>query len=199
LLPEVVVWELIRASGLLAYLFLSAAVALGIAVRVRALDWLLKRAWVFELHQVISVLALALTVTHVLLLFANNHVRFDVFSVLIPFVSPWRPLATALGILGFYLLGLLVLTSYTRSFIGQKAWRAVHFGGFAAWVMALGHGLAAGTDSGAAGVQYMYLATGTLVVMLIAFRVLDAPAPGTAARTADRAARAADGAATRRP
>ena len=52
------VWEMIRASGLIAYVLLSVSMIVGIAVRVRALDWLMKRAWVLEGHQTLSVLAL---------------------------------------------------------------------------------------------------------------------------------------------
>ncbi len=38
------IWEMIRASGLIAYALLSVSVIVGIAVRVRGLDWLMKRA-----------------------------------------------------------------------------------------------------------------------------------------------------------
>jgi sulfoxide reductase heme-binding subunit YedZ len=175
---DVVLWELIRASGLVAYVLLSLAVAVGIAVRVRGLDWLLKRAWVFESHQVTSVLALAFTGLHVVLLLGNRHVPFGAWEILVPGASSWRPFASALGTIGLYLLALLVFSSYVRSLIGQKAWRAIHYSAFLGWIVALVHGIGAGSDSTVAWVQYLYLATGVLVGFLTIFRILEGlPAP----------------------
>jgi predicted ferric reductase len=172
---DVILWELIRASGFVAYILLSAGVALGVAVRVRALDWLMRRAWVYDFHQVISILALVFTVLHVALLLVNDHVPFNFAGVLLPFSSDWRPLASALGIGSLYLLALLTASSYVRARIGQKTWRAIHYGGFLAWVMALGHGLSAGSDTDSVWVQYLYLGTGSLVGFLTLFRLLEVP------------------------
>lgn len=182
-----VTWEIIRASGLLAYLMLSMAVAMGIAVRVRALDWLAKRPWVLESHQVTSLLALAFTFTHVVILLLNSHVPFSLSEILVPFAASWRPVATTLGTLSMYLVVLLVSTSYARSFVGQRTWRTVHYGGFAAWIGALLHGLFAGSDTSVAWVQYMYLVSGSSVAFLVVFRGLEA-ALGTASssRVRDR-------------
>jgi sulfoxide reductase heme-binding subunit YedZ len=184
-------WELIRASGLVAYVLLSLATAIGIAVRVRALDWLVKRAWVFETHQLTSFLALAFTALHVVLLLGNGHVPLGVWEILLPGASSWRPFASALGTIGLYLLALLVFSSYVRALIGQKAWRAIHYSAFLAWVVALVHGIGAGSDSTVPWVQYLYLATGFLVVFLTIFRVLEAGAPQSG-----RQARRPTGAAT---
>ena len=168
------IWEMIRASGIIAYVLLSVSVFVGIGVRVRALDWLMKRSWVLEGHQTLSVLALVFTGAHIGFTLLNRHVPFTVFQVLVPFSGGWRPVAIALGIVGFWLLVLLTISSWLRPVVGQKAWRAIHYSGFACWVMALGHGVFSGTDTGAAWAQWMYLITAALVILLIAFRVLTA-------------------------
>lgn len=178
---DMAAWELIRASGILAYVLLSAAVAIGIAVRVRALDWLLKRAWVYESHQLLSLMALAFTAVHVALLLVNDHVPFSVMEIFVPFAADWRPLASALGSLALYLLVLLTVSSYVRRHIGQKVWRAVHYGGFGAWAAALVHGVSAGTDAAMPWMQYLYLVSGAVFLMLTFFRLIEAgqqrPAP----------------------
>lgn len=177
---DLVLWEVIRASGLIAYVLLSLAVMFGIGVRVRAFDWLAKRAWVFELHQAVSTLALAFTAVHVVLLLGNDHVPFGLTEILLPFASSWRRVATAAGTLALYLTTILIVTSYTRSRIGDRVWRAIHFGGFVAWGFALYHGVMAGHDSSAPWVQYMYVATGASVALLTIFRVLEATLVRTA-------------------
>ena len=42
----------------------------------------------------------------------------------------------------------LVLTSEFRRYIGPRAWRAVHWAAYAAWPLALAHGIGSGTDTG---------------------------------------------------
>jgi sulfoxide reductase heme-binding subunit YedZ len=166
-------WELIRASGLVAYVLLTAGVAMGVSVKVRALDWVMKRAWVNEAHQTVSVLALAFTLLHAVAILFNGHAPFTVTQVLVPFSATWRPFAAAMGSVSMWLVGLLVVSSWARSAIGYKTWRAIHFSGFAAWVLAVGHGITAGADSGEAWVQYLYLGSGALVGLLCVFRFLD--------------------------
>jgi predicted ferric reductase len=186
------IWEMIRASGLMAYGLLSLAVIFGVGVRVRAFDWLMKRAWVFEAHQVLSVLAFAFSVAHVALLFANQHVRFNVVDVMLPFASAWKPLPTAMGVLAMYLLALLVATSLARGAIGERTWRLVHYGGFLAWLLALAHGVFAGHDSTVAWVQYAYLATGAAVLLLIIVRVLESKSHVAGSRKPHEVQRRAD-------
>jgi sulfoxide reductase heme-binding subunit YedZ len=169
---DLAIWEAIRASGLVAFMLLSVSVALGISVGVRALDWLVKRAGVLEAHQTLSVFALAFTVLHVTLLLANSHVPFALGDVLVPFAAGWRPVPAALGSLALYASALLVLTSYLRPLIGYKTWRTIHYLGFAAWIMALAHGISAGSDSSAFWVQYVYLVSGLGVGLLVLVRVL---------------------------
>lgn len=168
------IWEMIRASGLIAYVLLSVSMIVGIAVRVRALDWLMKRAWVLEGHQTLSVLALVFTGGHMVFTLMNQFLPFTVLGILVPFATGWRPVAIALGIVGFYLLAMLTLSSWLRPVIGQKTWRTIHYSGFACWVVALAHGVFSGSDTSVAWVQWMYVVSAAAVGSLIAFRVLTA-------------------------
>ncbi|HSP54402.1 MAG TPA: ferric reductase-like transmembrane domain-containing protein [Dehalococcoidia bacterium] len=174
---DMTVWEIIRASGLVAYGLLTISVAVGIAIRLRALDWFMQRAWVLESHATVSVLALAFTGVHMLTLLLNRHVPFTPAGIFIPFASSWDPPAVAVGIVATYLAALLVVTSYVRPYIGYKTWRAVHYGGFAAWAMALGHSIGAGSDTGDVWVRYFYLASAVIVILLTLGRVFQASAP----------------------
>jgi predicted ferric reductase len=169
---DMILWQVIRASGLLAYLLLSVSVALGVSIRTRAMDGLVKRGWVNELHQSLSIASLATTALHVVMLLGNRHVAFGPGEIVIPFVSAWKPVPVAGGILALYLLALLVLSSCARTLIGQRAWRAIHYGGFAAWVLAVSHGVTAGSDWSLPVVQWLYLLSSVTIVFLLMFRVL---------------------------
>jgi predicted ferric reductase len=169
---QALVWELIRGSGLLAYIALSISTILGIAITVRAFDSITKRAYVYEGHQSVSIAALVLTGIHMVMLLFDKFVGFSVAAVLVPFAAGWRPWAVVLGIGAFYITLIVTVTSYIRPQIGQKAWRAIHYSSFAAWGFAALHGLTAGSDTGEVWVQYLYLGTAALVVLITTFRFL---------------------------
>ncbi len=169
---EAATWELIRATGLLAYLLLTLSVALGLSVNVRALDSITRRAHVYEGHQSISIAALAITVLHVATLLVHRYITFTPAEVFVPFTSDWKPVPVALGIVALYLTGLLTASSYTRNSIGQRTWRLIHFSSFIAWVAAVLHGIFAGSDTALPLVQYLYLATVSPVALLLCFRII---------------------------
>jgi DMSO/TMAO reductase YedYZ heme-binding membrane subunit len=93
------------------------------------------------------------------------------FHLVIPFSAPYEPFWTGLGTLGLYLTTLLTGSFYIRRQIGQKAWRALHYLTFGAYGLVLMHGLMAGSDTKLVPIQIMYLATGSIVLFLIYFRL----------------------------
>src|SRR3989304_2065779 len=84
------IWEIIRASGITSVVLLTVAVAMGVSVNVRALDSLMKRAWVNEAHQFISLTALAVIVFHLVLVVLNRHVPITLVEAFGAFASGWR-------------------------------------------------------------------------------------------------------------
>ena len=173
---DLLLWQLIRSAGILSYVLLSASVVMGVGLKARILEPLLKRPWAYELHSALSAASLLTLVLHVVLVVANPHVNFGLPDVLVPFSSSWRPVAVAMGIGSMYLMGLLALSTRLRPLIGQRAWRAIHYSSFLAWLMALVHGVDAGSDSGLPWVQGLYLGTVALVFFMVVYRIL-LPAP----------------------
>ena len=166
------IWEMIRASGLTAVVLLTVSVAMGISVNVRALDAVMKRAWVNEAHSFVSILSLAVMVLHLILVVINRHVPITLAESLFPGVADWRPAALALGTASLYLSAVLILSSYFKSAIGHRTWRAIHYAGFLGWIAAMLHGVTAGSDTGVVWMQYLYLGSFSVVLFLTAFRVL---------------------------
>jgi predicted ferric reductase len=142
-------WYLARASGLVSYALLAASVLLGLLLSTRfAKEWP-GSATAFTLHEHASVLGVAFALFHAVMLLGDRHTPFTVAEVLLPFGAAYRPFAVGLGQLALYGTTLLVASFYVRKRIGQRTWRLVHFGSFAAFVLALSHGLAVGTDRAA--------------------------------------------------
>jgi sulfoxide reductase heme-binding subunit YedZ len=65
---------------------------------------------------------------------------------LVPFTSWYRTLWVALGTIALELILAVVATSLVRRLLGHGVWRAVHWLAYAAWPVALVHGIGAGTD-----------------------------------------------------
>jgi predicted ferric reductase len=169
---DLILWQFIRASGLFAILLLTVSVIAGILVKTRAADQVVRRAWTHEAHQSLSFASLGLVALHVILILFNSHVPFDVASALVPFITTWKPLPTALGILGLYLMVALTVSTYARNIIGQKAWRMLHYASFLAWLAAILHGVSAGSDTGLPAVQWLYWVLAGSVVLATTYRIL---------------------------
>ena len=174
LLPDLsgtAAWTIARASGLTAFLALSLDVVFGLFVSTGAADRVVSRASSVELHRWLSSVALALTAAHLLALLIDPFVRYDVFDLLLPLESSYRPVAVGLGVVAAYGAVVVHGSFALRKPLGPKAWRRLHFLSFGVYAAVLLHGIFAGSDTGRAGVQALYLGSGAAVVLLTAVRV----------------------------
>lgn len=168
-------WVTSRAAGVTAFVALTLSVAFGLLVSTGAADRLVPRARSVELHRWLSTAALGVTAVHAIALLGDRFVQFDLFAVLLPFASPYRSVAVALGVLAAH-AALLIHASFSwRKRIGVRAWRALHYLSFPAYVAALGHGVLAGSDSRA--LAALYLASGACVAGLVLLRLAWRAAP----------------------
>jgi hypothetical protein len=141
-------WYVARASGLMAWALLAAAVVWGLLMTSKALRRWVKNAWLLDLHRWLGGLALTFTGVHVAAIMLDSYVHFGLASVLVPFASKWHPLAVAWGVASLYLLAAVELTSLVRRHLPRALWRRVHVLSFPLFVSATAHGLSAGTDAG---------------------------------------------------
>jgi len=109
---------------------------------------------------------------HVGALLLDPTLHFGIASVLAPFASAWRPAAVAAGVVAGWLTLVLALSFRMRKRIGQKGWRRLHYASFAAFALALGHALAAGTDLKGIGGPLLVAVAGGPVIWLGLARIL---------------------------
>lgn len=140
-------WFLGRGTGVMALLLLTVTVALGIATSAgRPLPGLPRFA-VTMVHRNASLLAVAFLAVHLVSLLFDPYAQLRVADLVLPFAGAYRPLWLGLGTLAFDVLLAVVATSLLRHRVGLRSWRAVHWLAYAAWPMALAHGLGTGSDS----------------------------------------------------
>jgi sulfoxide reductase heme-binding subunit YedZ len=164
-------WYITRAAGFTTYVLLTVTVVLGLLVQTRLMDALVARWQSFDLHQFTALLALAFLALHVLSLLGDQYYTFHPSQLLVPFTAPYRPADVALGVVTMYLLVIIVGSFYLRRYIGYQTWRAIHYATFGAYILALGHGILSGTDSGQPWAMLLYASTGLLVLGLTLWRM----------------------------
>ena len=162
-------WLLARASGLAAYVLLTTSVLAGLTVKSRPLGPRVKAAAAIDLHKFVSLLALGAIAVHGVTLVLDSTVRISVAALFVPGLSPYRPLATGIGILAAELMVLIYVSFSLRRRIGVRNWRRLHYFTFLVFGAATVHGLAAGTDKWAFG---LYAASVAAVTSLTAWRVI---------------------------
>jgi sulfoxide reductase heme-binding subunit YedZ len=152
---------------------------LGLIISTRLAGHRLARPVVFGLHEHLAWLGLAATGLHLGALLADSYISFRITDLLIPFASPYRPGAIALGVIALYLSAVITGSFYVRARIGRRTWRAIHMASFAAYALATVHGILAGSSTAQPWMQALYLSSGGAVVFLTNYRLLLAkPASG---------------------
>jgi predicted ferric reductase len=165
-------WTASRAAGLTAFVAITLDVVFGLFVSTGAADRFIARARSIEVHRFLSTVALGLAAVHALALLGDRAVRFDAFDLLVPFLSGYRPLAVGLGVLAAYGAVVVHVSFALRRRIGAKTWRKLHYLSFAVFVLGLGHGLLAGSDSASSGFRFLYAASAAVVATLVLHRLL---------------------------
>ena len=121
-------------------------------------------------------LAVGLTSVHFLVLLGDRYVGYSLDQLLVPFASVYRPLWIAFGIVAFYCLVVIALSWYIRNWIGPLAWRILHYGTYGLYLMALGHSIMCGSDTGQLWANLLYWLTFTILAGLTLWRFSDAGA-----------------------
>ena len=164
-------WLLARASGLTAYVLLTdVRRSPGLTVKSKPLGPR-DPGRVGHRHAQVPRAARrsARSQSHGLALTLDQTVHMPVAALLVPGLSPYRPLAAGLGVLGAELMLLVYVSFSLRRRIGARAWRRLHYVTFAVFAVATVHGLAAGTDRWAFG---LYAGSVAAVAGLTAWRVI---------------------------
>lgn len=165
-------WWVSRTMGLLAYVSLWLSVLFGVFMSSRGAGGWLHRATVLELHNRWAVAALVVTMLHVLATVGDAQYGITPLALVYPLASETQTGAVALGSLAFWGMIAISLTTAVFKKIPRSVWRAVHATAFGTWVLAIVHGLAAGTDASSPFVRAVYLATSTVTVAAIVQRLL---------------------------
>jgi predicted ferric reductase len=163
-------WYVARAGGILAYALLTTSVVLGLLLsgRARLRGW--PRFALADVHRFIGLLTGTFIVIHVGALLVDGYLPFSLTNILVPGTAPYRPVAVAFGVVAAELLAALALTNHYRKELSYSFWRRAHYLSFAVWLLALVHGIVAGTDRASPWALALYVGSASVVAGLSASR-----------------------------
>lgn len=139
------IWYVARSSGIVAYALLSASVVVGILMAGKTrFTW--PRFAVEEVHRSLAILTAVFVLLHGATLLLDSVMPTSLVQELVPFTSGYRPFAVGLGVAAAELMAAVGISNALRKRLPHRVWRRVHYLTLAAWVLATGHGLLAGTD-----------------------------------------------------
>lgn len=171
-------WLLARAGGLAAYALLTMSVLAGLVVKSRPFGRALRAATATDLHRTLALLGLGFLSLHGVALVLDSTVHISPAALLVPGLSPYRPVAVAAGVLAAELMVLVYFSFGLRKRIGMKTWRALHWVTYGVFAGATAHGLAAGTDSSRPWALGLYLGAVGAVALATAWRGLTVTTKG---------------------
>jgi sulfoxide reductase heme-binding subunit YedZ len=150
-------WILARASGLTAYVLLTLSVLAGLVLKSRPLGARLRAAAVADTHRTLALLGLGFVAVHGVTLVLDSTVTITPLALIVPGLTGYRPLATALGVVAAELMVVIYASFSLRKRLGARTWRRLHWATYGVFALATVHGLAAGTDSPRVGALAVYL------------------------------------------
>lgn len=164
-------WYAARAAGVAAYVLLTAVVTLGVTMAGRKSFRRWPKFAIEDVHRFGGLLVATFVGVHVLTIAIDSYMPFSVGSLVIPFLSPYKPLWVALGIVAAELLLALAVTNHYRDRLSYRFWRRAHYANFAVWAAVVLHGLGSGTDRASAWFIALYAAGAAVVTATTAWRV----------------------------
>lgn len=161
-------WYVTRASGIVAWLLLTASVLWGIVLSTKAFPEQRRPAWLLDLHRWLGGLTVSFVAVHLVALVADSYTSFGIVDLAVPFASNWKPGAVALGVVAAWGLLAVELTSLAMRRLPRKFWRAVHLTSYLVFWLATLHAAFAGTDRS----QVLYQFTGAVSIAVVAWAVV---------------------------
>ncbi|HZS79331.1 MAG TPA: ferric reductase-like transmembrane domain-containing protein [Ktedonobacteraceae bacterium] len=169
---QAVTWDVARAGGFTAFGLLTLSVALGLALSLQIQSPRWPRIINNELHNFLTLLALIFTGVHVLAVWIDPFTNFGWNEVFIPFVSHYRPIWMALGIIALYLGIAIGISTWLRPRIGYALWRRLHVLTLLLYGLVVVHGIMTGSDTQTLWAMLIYGFSILLVSTLLWLRLM---------------------------
>ncbi len=163
-------WFVARSGGIVTLILMAASVLWGLLLSSRYLAGGPRPKGLLDLHRFLGGLSVVFTTIHLVALSLDSYVTFTAVDLLVPFAASWRPAPVAAGVVAFWLLLAVQVSSLMMKRLPRRWWKWVHLTSYLLLPLGLIHGLTAGTDAGTAWYRVGSAALIGLLAWLTAWR-----------------------------
>jgi predicted ferric reductase len=168
-------WYISRAGGLVSWAVVTASIIWGLALSTRLVSKRGAPAWLLDLHRYLGALSLVFTAIHIVSLPFDNYAHISIMELLVPFQSVARsgyaPEPIAWGVVAFYLVVAIQLTSWIKKYLSRRVWHSIHLLSMPLFVVATVHGFKAGTEKNNRFIIWSSIVGGVIFFFLLLFRI----------------------------
>lgn len=160
-------WYLTRASGLIAGLVFFMLMLSGSGFITGHAFNFLEPITAWATHRALGIMLGITLFLHIFALYFDGFIPFDLKSLFIPFASTYRPieiwgvnfgsLYVALGVLAFYIIIAIILTSLFWIDKKPKTWKLIHILSYITIIFIFIHALYLGTDLAQGVLRYVWI------------------------------------------
>jgi methionine sulfoxide reductase heme-binding subunit len=166
-------WYAVRAAGVVAYLLVTAVVLLGLQMSSRRRLPMWPRIAIEDVHRFAAFAAGAFVLIHIVAIAIDSYLPFSLESLVVPFISKYRPAWVGVGIVAAELMLAVAIANRLRGrVLSYAAWRRTHYATFGVWGAATVHGIASGTDRSSTWLVAVEVAAAAAVMAMTAWRVV---------------------------
>lgn len=170
-------WYVARSSGIVAWVLFTLTSVWGIFSASKFWQAAKRPKPLLELHRWLAALAWGFTALHMVALWADSYIEFGPLELLIPGASSWKRGAVGVGVVGFWLLMVVQLTSLIQKRLSRQTWKRIHLASYLAWWATTVHGILAGTDADQVIFRSTTAAGVTVLASLATYRLLTRRSP----------------------
>ena len=164
-------WQLIRSTGLTAYILCTLSALWGLALSSKIVkDWSPGTLSIL-LHASTSWLAVIFGATHAILLLFDKYFTYHIADLLVPFQGPYRPFAVGLGTLGFWTILIVTISFSVKKRIGHQRWKLLHYTSYLGFGLISLHALLSGADAHRIGFLFLLGIAMMSVIILWGYRM----------------------------
>lgn len=174
-------WYLVRGAGFVAAAALVALMLSGMGLVTGFTFRFLEPLTAWATHRALGIVFGISILLHMLGLFFDHFVPFSLLQLLVPWVSDYKPvtlfginvgsLYVALGVLAFYGVALVIITSLLWVEKKPYLWKLVHLLSYLVMIFVFIHALYLGTDLTHGVLRLAWIATGFGVAGVVLYRL----------------------------
>lgn len=154
---------------MVAWGLMTFSVLWGVLLATRALRHIDNPGWLRDMHRYLSALSILMVGLHVVSLMLDGWLKFRIKDVLVPFATDFKPLATAIGVIGLYVFVAVQGTSMVMHKLPRRFWQAIHVTSYLLLGSVAFHAGMIGTDVGSTWytvVSITFIAVAVLAILL---------------------------------